>query len=222
MPVVAGRCADSFADSPIASLALGIGPLLATPSSYLTYAPWALRRYAGPASAKASGTEGGGAGGGGSSGTGQSVSTIMGWKERKAAVSVARPVSMQQHTVPLHQRRPRAQHAALYCALGLGLGLGVTATPSKSGRARCHPARCGWLRRELRSVLVAPLECSLALVVGGGGGEGKGGEADGRDGVAATAAFVSASASIATRALGEAFSGQHSLAGYSQRTKHNG
>ena len=107
---------------------------------------------------------------------------------------------MQQHTVPLHQRRPRAQHAALYCALGLGLGLGVTATPSRSGRARRHPTRCGRLRREVRSVLVALLDCSLALVVGGGGGEGEGGEGDGRDGVAATAAFVSASASIAKRA----------------------
>ena len=112
--VANGEWVDSFADSPGASLALGIGPLLATPSLYLTYAPWALRRYAGPASAKASGTNGGGGGGGGGSGTGQSVSTIMGWKERTAAASVARPVSMQQHTVPLHQRRPRAQHAALH------------------------------------------------------------------------------------------------------------
>ena len=117
---------------------------------------------------------------------------------------------MQQHTVPLHQRRPRAQHAALYCALGLGLGLGVTATAtgsgSRSGRARRHPARCGRLRREVRSVLVAPLDCSLALVVGGEGGEGEGGEGDARDGVAATAAFVSASASIETRAsAGELF-----------------
>ena len=208
--VANGEWIDSFADSPGASLALGIGPLLATPSLYLTYAPWALRRYAGPASAKASGANGGGGGGGGGSGTGQSVSTIMGWKERTAAASVARPVSMQQHTVPLHQRRPRAQHAALHCALGLGLGLGVTATAtgsgSRSGRARRHPARCGRLRREVRSVLVAPLDCSLALVAGGEGGEGEGGEGDARDGVAATAAFVSASASIETRAsAGELF-----------------
>ena len=117
---------------------------------------------------------------------------------------------MQQHTVPLHQRRLRAQQAVLHCSLGLGLGLGVTATAtgsgSRSGRARRHPARCGRLRREVRSVLVAPQDCSLALVVGGEGGEGEGGEGDARDGVAATAAFVSASASIETRAsAGELF-----------------
>ena len=179
---MAGPRADSFADSPApvgASLALGIGPLLTTPFSYLRYAPWALWRYAGPALAIASGAVGGGGGGGGGSDTGQSVSTIMGWKERTAAASVARPVSMQQHTVPLHQRRPRAQHAASYCALGLGLGLGVTAAPSRSSRPRRHPARCGGFRREVRSVLAAPLECSLALAEGGEGGEGEGGEGEG-------------------------------------------
>ena len=62
------------------------------------------------------------------------------------------------------------------------------------------------MRREVRSVSVAPLDCSMALVVGGEGGEGEGGEGDARDGVAATAAFVSASASIETRAsAGELF-----------------
>ena len=156
--------------------------------------------------ATASGAADGGGGGGGGSDTGQSVSTMMGWKESTAAVSVARPVSMQQHTVPLHQRRPRAQHAASYCALGLGLGLGVTAAPSRSGWARRHPARCGGFRREVRSVLFAPLECSLALAGGGEGGEGEGGEGgegDGRDGTAATTASVAASASMAT--TGDAF-----------------
>ena len=144
--------------------------------------------------AVASGAAGGGGGGGGGSNTGQSVSTTIGWKERTAAASVVSPVSMQQHTVPLHQRRPRAQHAASYCPLGLGRGLGVTAAPSRSGRARRQPARCGGFRREVRSVLAAP---SLTLAGGGEGGEGEGVEGDGRDGAAATTASVSASASMA-------------------------